>query len=95
VKLVWSRLAVEALREVRRHSIERWGRDVALRYLQDVRDAAKRVAADPHAARELRGDLRILRVRSHYLIVHVNDGTSTVTVARVLHAAMDVERHLP
>ncbi len=95
MKLVWSRLAVEALREVRRHSIERWGRDVALRYLQDVRDAAKRVAADPHAARELRGDLRILRVRSHYLIVHVNDGTSTVTVARVLHAAMDVERHLP
>ncbi len=95
MKLVWSRLAVEALREVRRRSMERWGCDVALRYLGDLRDAAKRVAAEPLAARELRGDLRILRVRSHYLIVHVNDGTSTVTVARVLHAAMDVERHLP
>jgi plasmid stabilization system protein ParE len=95
VKLVWSRLSVEELREVRRHSIERWGRDVALRYLQDLRDVAKRVAADPHVAKQLRGDLRILRVRSHYLILHVNLGTSTVTVARVLHAAMDVERHLP
>lgn len=95
MKLAWSKLATQELREVRLYSIDRWGRDIALRYVQDVRDAAKRVAMDVHTARPLRGDLRIVRVRSHYLIVHVNEATSIVTIARVLHAAMDIERHLP
>ncbi len=95
MKLVWSNLSIQELREVRRYSIDQWGRDVALRYLQDLRDTAKRVAADPDAARPLRRDLRIVRVRSHYLIVHVNERTSTVTIARLLHAAMEIERHLP
>jgi plasmid stabilization system protein ParE len=95
VKLTWSNLSIHELREVRRYSIDRWGHEVASRYIQDVRDAAKRVAADPHAARQIRGNLRIVRARSHYLIVHVNESTSTVTIARILHAAMDIERHLP
>lgn len=95
MKLAWSNLAIQELRELRRYSLDRWGRDVALQYVLDVRDAAKRIAADPHAARPLRGALRILRVRSHYLVIHVNESTSTVTIARLLHAAMDIERHLP
>lgn len=95
MKLVWSNLSIQELREVRRYSVDQWGRDVALRYLQDVRDTAKRVAADPGAAQALRGDLRIVRVRSHYLIVDVNERTSTVTIARLLHVAMNIERHLP
>lgn len=95
MRLAWSRLAVQELHEVRRYSIDRWGRDVALRYLQDLRDAAKRVAADPHLARQLRGDLRIMRVRSHYLIIQVNAAASIVTIARLLHATMDLKRHLP
>jgi plasmid stabilization system protein ParE len=95
VKLAWSTLAVRELRAVRRYSVERWGSNVALSYIQDVRDAAERVAVRPHAAKRLRGDLRIVRVRSHYLIIHVNEGSSVVTIARLLHAAMDIERHLP
>ncbi len=95
MKLAWSNLAIQELREIRRYSIERWGREVALRYIQDVRDAAKGVAADPLAARKLRGELRILRVRSHYIIIHVNEGSSLVTIAQLLHAPMDTERHLP
>ena len=95
MKLAWSHLCIRELREVRRYSIERWGRDVAARYIQDIRDGAKRAAADPYAARKLHGDLRIVRVRSHYLIIQVNESTSTVTIARLLHVAMDIERHLP
>lgn len=95
MKLVWSRLAVEELGDLRRYSMERWGRDVALRYLEDVRDAAYRDAANPQAARPLRGKLRILRVRSHSLIVHVDERADRLTVARVLHVAMDIERRLP
>jgi len=94
VKLAWSNLTVHELRELRRHSIDRWGRVVALRYIEDVRDAAKRAAADPYTTRTLRGALRIVRVRSHYLIIHVDGGASTVTIARLLHVAMDIERHL-
>jgi len=38
---------------------------------------------------------RIRRVRSHYRILHVDPERGRVTVARVLHTAMDIERHLP
>lgn len=94
MKLAWSNLAIQELSELRRFSIERWGRAVAVRYLEDVRDAAKQVAADPRLARPLRGRLRIRRIRSHYLIVHVDESADRLTVSRVLHTAMDLERHL-
>lgn len=38
--------------------------------------------------------LRILRVRSHYLIVHVELDTDQLTVARVLQIAIHIERYL-
>ncbi len=95
MKLAWSNLAKEELNELRRYSLERWGRDVALRYLEDIRDAAKRLGADPNCARPLMEPFRILRIRSHYLIAHVDAASDRPTVARVLHIAMDIERHLP
>lgn len=95
MKLVWSNFAKQELRELRRFSVENWGLDVALRYLVDVRDAAKKAAADPRCARTLDGEFRILRVRSHYLILHTDSAADRLTVARVLHTAMDIERHLP
>lgn len=95
MKLAWSNLAAQELRALRIYSIERWGKPVALRYLSDVQAAAKRVAAEPERARELKDAFRLVRVRSHYLIVHVDDAADRLTIARVLHTAMDLERHLP
>lgn len=95
MKLVWSNLARNELAEIRRHSIDTWGRIVAFRYLQDLRHAAGVVAANAAHARRLRGPWRIMRVRSHYLICHCDETTDTLTVARVLHTAMQIERHLP
>ena len=95
MKLVWANRAKAELYELRRYSIERWGAAAAKRYLEDIRDAAKRVSASPRRARLLRGSYRILRVRSHYLIVHIDDDADRATIARVLHVAMDIERHLP
>ncbi|GAB5467499.1 MAG: hypothetical protein Kilf2KO_05290 [Rhodospirillales bacterium] len=95
MKLVWSRQAKTELVELRRTSVETWGRAVGLRYLEDVRDAATRAASQPASCRKLRGAFRILRVRSHYLIFHVDDAADCVTVAKVLHSAVDIERHLP
>ena len=95
MKLDWSNLAKEELLELRRFSVRRWGRDVAQRYLEDVRAAAKQLAADPDRGKPLKGPYRILRVRFHCLIVHVDPAADRVTIARVLHAVMDIERHLP
>ena len=93
MKLAWSQLARAELEALGRYSTEHWGAVVARRYLEDVRDAARLVAAQPERARALRGAFRIFRVRSHYLIVHVEE--ERLTIARVLHSRMDIERHLP
>ena len=95
MKLVWSNLAKNELDEIRRYSVPSWGRIVAVGYLQDLRNAARAVAADATRARRLRGPWRIMRARSHYLICHRDETTDTLTVARVLHTAMEIERHLP
>lgn len=95
MKLVWSHLARREIEHLRLHSIETWGSAVARRYLEDIRDAAKAAAERPARARTLSGDFRILRVRSHYLILHVDAQAQRLTVARILHTAMDIERHLP
>lgn len=95
MRLAWSNLAIKELRALRRFSRERWGPAVATRYLEDVRDAAKQLAGNPGLARPLRGRLGVFRVRSHYLIVNVDADANRITVARVLHTAMDLERHLP
>jgi len=67
VKLTWSNLAKGELQELRRSSIQRWGRGVAQLYLEDVRDAAKQLSVDPLRETPLKGLFRILRMRSHYL----------------------------
>ncbi len=95
MKLAWSNLAKAELRELYRFSVERWGHEVAQRYLEDIRTAARQLGVLPHRAKLLRGPYRILRVRSHYLIVHLDEAADRVTVARVLHSAMDLARHLP
>lgn len=95
MKLAWSNLAIQELQALRTYSIERWGRDIAIRYMSDLRDAAEKVAVRPDRTRRLMGPFRVVRVRSHYLIVHVDEAAERVTIARVLHTAMDLERHLP
>ena len=95
MRLAWSRLARAVLAEIRRYSIDTWGRPVAIRYMQDMRDAAKTAAAEPTRARPLRGPWRLMRARSHYLICHSDQNADRLTVFRVLHGAMDIERLLP
>jgi plasmid stabilization system protein ParE len=95
VKLAWSNRAIAELRELRRSSVERWGPGVALRYLEDLRAAANHLADDPRRARPLKPPFHVLRVRSHYLTVHIDVAAGRLTIARVLHAARNIERHLP
>ena len=71
VILVWSCLAKAELAEIRIYSLRTWGRSVAISYMQDLRDTARAVAADPTRARPLRGPWRMARAQSHYLVCHV------------------------
>ena len=95
MRLGWSNKAREELEALREFSIKTWGAGVARQYLSDIRDAARLIAGQPDPARPLKGDFRIMRVRSHYLICHLDKGADRLTIARILHVSMDIERHLP
>ena len=95
MRLAWSALAKAELAEIRRHSIERWGAEIAARYLGDLRNALRPCAAEPERLRPLRGPYYIRRVRSHYLVLHLDPQAGRLTVTRILHVRMDIERHLP
>ena len=71
------------------------GRAAAIRYMRDVRDAAKKVATEPTRARPRQGPWRLMRARSHYLICHCEENADRFAIVRVLHGAMHIERHLP
>ena len=95
MRLVWSNISKQEMLELRAYSLKIWGRDVAVKYMSDIRDCAKLIARGPHVGRRLKGDFRIIRVRSHYLIFKINEATKTAVIARVIHVTMDIERHLP
>ncbi len=95
MKLLWSEPARANLLEIRRHSVRTWGKATATNYLNEIRETASAIAKNPGLARKLRGDYRIVRVRSHYLVCHCDDTKDVLTIARIPHIAMDIERHLP
>ncbi len=95
MRLAWSELAKIELAEIRQYSIARWGRSVASAYLADLAAAAKNAAAHPGSLRVVRGAFCIRRAGSHYLLFHLEPDVDRLTVARVLHVRMDIERHLP
>ncbi|MCB2010931.1 MAG: type II toxin-antitoxin system RelE/ParE family toxin [Geminicoccaceae bacterium] len=95
MKLVWSTRAVAELHDIRRYSVKRWGGSVAISYMRDLRDAAKAAARNPETARPLRGPWKRVRARSHVLVCYLDEPDDRFVIARVLHGAMDIERHLP
>jgi toxin ParE1/3/4 len=94
MRLVWSNLAQQELVRLRRYSMKNWGKDVAVHYMADIANGAKLIALNPERARVIKGDFRLFRVRSHYLLAYLDLTAETLTIARVLHVAMDIERHL-
>lgn len=95
MKLAWSEIARRELRQLRSYSIEQWGQRVAAGYVDDLRDAAKSAAAHPRRARRLDDRFYLVGVRSHYLILAIDHANDTLTVTRVFHVTMDLDRHLP
>lgn len=77
------------------YSEEQWGRRQAESYVEDVRAAIERLAADPDRGRpcdDIRDRYRRYPTGRH-VIFYVVDEVG-IDVIRILHQRMDVGRHL-
>lgn len=91
----WSEQAKAELREIRTYSAGRWGKRIAVEYLQAINVGAARAANDPDRLRPLKEGFWQLRARSHVLVIRIDVAAQEMLVLRVLHASMDIDRHLP
>jgi len=92
--LLFSPAAEADLADIWRYSAEQWGVDQAGQYIDDLRDACHALATGTRQGRrtDIRpGYLKYL-VGRHLLYFKENDGC--LEIIRILHARMDVARHL-
>lgn len=95
MKLSWSEAAKRDLRAITDCSVDRFGAEIAQRHVGRIVQSANEAAADPSRPRTLSARSRTVRAGSHVLILTVDPPRNRVTVARILHLAMDLDRHLP
>ena len=77
------------------YSEEQWGRRQAESYVEDVRAAIERLAADPDRGRpcdDIRDGYRRYPTGRHVIFYVVDE--AGIDVIRILHQSMDVGRHL-
>ena len=91
-----SKLALGDLDSIYSRTVEKWGREQADRYVGDIWDAFEKVAQTPERWRlrnELYPGCRICFIGRHAILYRIHEGR--VEIARVLHDAMDLPRHIP
>lgn len=87
--------AQQDLAEIWEYSEAHWGRDQAVHYLQEVRDALQRVSEHPERARpcdDVRAGYRKFPVGSHH--IYFVERSTRIEVIRILHQRMDPRRHV-
>ena len=95
MRLELSRRAQADLDDIRDYSLERFGATRTIRYLDAIEQAFWRLLRFPEmgASREaVQPGLRSVECQRHRLF-YVAEG-ETLLIVRILHEAMDVERHL-
>ncbi|MGK0186386.1 MAG: toxin ParE1/3/4 [Verrucomicrobiales bacterium] len=93
--LVISRLAAYDLEEIENYSIERWGEQVAARYMGSIELALRRLRDNPSLLKEsarISDDLRLYRVEKHFLVCALVE--ESVYVLTVKHGAMDLPERI-
>ncbi len=77
------------------YTVERWSLAQAERYIGDIDDACRQLAAGQRISQvvDVRDGYRKSRVGSHVLYFKVGKRAEMV-VMRILHTSMDVRRHL-
>lgn len=91
-----SKLAFADLESIYSYTLERWGREQAESYIEEIWFAFDRVAQTPERWRlrnKLHPGCRICFTGRHAILFRIHE--SRVEIARVLHDAMDFPRHIP
>jgi toxin ParE1/3/4 len=92
------RLSEEAqndLRVITRYTKENWGNKQAKRYLVELAAGCENIARSPKLGKardEIEKGIRSFPVARHIIFYRVV--TECIEIARVLHASMDIKRHL-
>lgn len=92
--LTFSPAALADISDIWDYTAERWGLDQADQYTDDIRDACVGLAAGEKRGREVdvRSGYLKYAVGRHFVFFRMSD--AGVTVIRILHQSMDVDRHL-
>ncbi len=87
--------ALRDIHGIEAYSIERWGDEVAQKYLDKIESALNRIAERPDLLREesdFADSLRFHRVEKHVLACDIQG--KVIYVLSVLHTSMDIPRRL-
>jgi toxin ParE1/3/4 len=85
------------LEDIWDYTCKRWGVEQADAYLRSIQPAVERAAANPEIGQgcdDIRPGYLRLAAGSHTLYYRVDTTQDVISVIRVLHQRMDVERHL-
>lgn len=89
--------ADDDLTAIEEHSTDRWGSERSARYVDAIFACIDRLAEDPRLGHRSRGLPSIYRARntgSHVVVYRDDPGANEIEVARILHKAMDIARHV-
>lgn len=95
MRLELSRRAQADLDDIRDYSVAEFGVERTVAYLDAVESAFRRIVGFPDIGAvhpTMRPPTRSLRCQQHRIFYEI--GRDTILIVRVLHSAMDVERHL-
>lgn len=91
-----SKFALGDLDSIYAHTIQKWGREQADSYLNDIWDTFEKITQTPERWRlhnEIHPGCRICFTGRHAILYRIH--AERVEIARVLHDAMDFPRHIP
>ena len=96
MRLRLSRLALHDLEDIHGYTWDKWGEEQADRYASQIADALESIANAPERWRRrnvIHPECRDCLSGKHAILYRIKDGQ--VEVSRILHAAMDLARHVP
>lgn len=96
MRLELTEAALAGLRSIRLYTLQVWGEREERRYIDMLWEKFSQILAEPSRCRfrhDLFSDCQIATAGKHVVLFRVREGT--LQVVRVLHSAMDYQRHLP
>ncbi len=95
IRILLTERALQDLRNIESHSIERWGHQTAEKYMARIEAALNCIAERPELLREepeFAESLKFYRVQKHILVCDIQ--SDAIYVLAVLHTSMDVPKRL-